>query len=51
LNTWNIIEGDCIEVLTTVPLGSARLVFCDPPYNLGKNYGDGEKADRLPAEE
>jgi modification methylase len=29
-----IIEGDCIEVLESLPSGSADLVFADPPYNL-----------------
>ena len=31
-----------------LPAGSVQLVFADPPYNLGIDYGDGRKADRLP---
>jgi DNA modification methylase len=31
--------------------GTVRLLFADPPYNIGKDYGDGAKADRLPDED
>ncbi len=30
----SVLEGDCIEVLSGLPAGSADLVFADPPYNL-----------------
>lgn len=46
---WKVIAGDCIEALEAVPSGSARLVFADPPYNIGIDYGRGAKADRLDA--
>jgi DNA modification methylase len=29
-----ILQGDCIELLETLPEGSIDLVFADPPYNL-----------------
>ncbi len=29
-----IILGDCVEVLQTLPEGSIDLIFADPPYNL-----------------
>ncbi len=29
-----IIQGDCIEVLNSLPESSVDLVFADPPYNL-----------------
>ena len=29
-----VIEGDCIEVLETLPGESVDLIFADPPYNL-----------------
>jgi site-specific DNA-methyltransferase (adenine-specific) len=29
-----IIQGDCIEVLKTLPEKSVDLIFADPPYNL-----------------
>ncbi len=30
----HIIEGDCIEVLASLPEKSIDLIFADPPYNL-----------------
>lgn len=45
---WSVIHGDCLDVLPTIGPGTARLVFADPPYNCGVDYGDGEDADRLP---
>ena len=32
LNT--IIDGDCIEVMNSLPECSVDLIFADPPYNL-----------------
>jgi len=32
LNT--IIDGDCIEVMNSLPVASVDLIFADPPYNL-----------------
>src|SRR5215472_3765451 len=29
-----VIEGNCVEVLKTLPDGSVDLIFADPPYNL-----------------
>ena len=29
-----LIEGDCREILLTLPAGSVDMVFADPPYNL-----------------
>ena len=33
LNT--IIDGDCIEVMNSLPAGSVDLIFADPPYPDG----------------
>jgi site-specific DNA-methyltransferase (adenine-specific) len=46
---WSIINGDVIEGLESVrdEHGPARLIFTDPPYNIGIDYGDGEQADSL----
>lgn len=41
-----IICGDCLVELPK--LSTARLVFTDPPYNIGIDYGGGKKADELP---
>ncbi len=43
-----ITTGDCIEQMAAMDAGSVNLVIADPPYNVGIDYGDGEKADRLP---
>ena len=34
-----IHEGDCVELLRTLPAGCAKLVIADPPYNLGPRFG------------
>jgi site-specific DNA-methyltransferase (adenine-specific) len=36
---WRIITGDSLKVMPTLQPGSVRLVFADPPYNLGIDYG------------
>ncbi|MFQ5764760.1 MAG: site-specific DNA-methyltransferase, partial [Rhodospirillales bacterium] len=30
----HIIQGDCVEVMATLPARSVDMVFADPPYNL-----------------
>ncbi|MHA1353717.1 MAG: DNA methyltransferase [Candidatus Heimdallarchaeota archaeon] len=35
----NLICGDLLEVLDDIESKSIDLVFADPPYNLGKNFG------------
>lgn len=49
---WEIRVGDCLELLRgefdrktdewtgTISLASVRLIFADPPYNIGIDYGD-----------
>jgi site-specific DNA-methyltransferase (adenine-specific) len=46
---WSILNVDVIDGLESVrdEHGPARLIFTDPPYNIGIDYGDGEKADLL----
>lgn len=44
-----VICGDCLEELSK--LKKARMVFADPPYNLGVDYGNGKKADALAPED
>ena len=29
-----ILAGDCIEVMRSLPASSVDLIFADPPYNL-----------------
>lgn len=33
-----IIHGDAIEILKSIPDESVDLIFADPPYNIGKNF-------------
>lgn len=43
---WRIIEGDCVTELKKLAAGTARLIFADPPYNIGRDYhGQGPEAD------
>lgn len=46
---WSILNVDVMDGLQTVrdEHGPARLIFTDPPYNIGIDYGDGEEADSL----
>lgn len=46
---WSILNLDVIDGLEAVrdEHGPARLIFADPPYNIGIDYGDGEDADLL----
>ena len=42
-----VLQGDCLEVLPTFSKPAFNLVFVDPPYNIGIDYGHGKQADRL----
>lgn len=33
-----LIQGDCLEILRTIPDNSIDFCFADPPYNLKKTY-------------
>jgi site-specific DNA-methyltransferase (adenine-specific) len=36
-----LYRGDCLKLLSALPDESVDLVFADPPFNLGKEYGEG----------
>ena len=40
MKTNALITGDAIEILKSFPDESVDLVCTDPPYNLGKDYGN-----------
>ncbi len=40
MSKMNIIAGDAIEELSKIQSSSVDLVVADPPYNLGKDYGN-----------
>lgn len=35
---FSFYNGDCLDLLKSVPDGSAQLVVTSPPYNIGKEY-------------
>jgi site-specific DNA-methyltransferase (adenine-specific) len=46
-----IVCSDAIEFLAALPRDSARVLFLDPPFNLGKRYGGKKNLDRMPGDE
>ena len=40
----NIILGDCLNELKSIDTNSVDLIIADPPYNVGKDYGN--KSDK-----
>lgn len=36
-----LYQGDCLEILPEIDSETVDLVFADPPFNLGKDYGRG----------
>jgi site-specific DNA-methyltransferase (adenine-specific) len=44
-----LFAGDCMDVLPWICDASADTIFADPPFNLGKRYGDGTD-DKKPDE-
>jgi len=36
---WNdVLQGDCISIMDSLPERSVDLVFADPPFNIGYEY-------------
>jgi site-specific DNA-methyltransferase (adenine-specific) len=50
MQDWIIIPGDCREVMSVLEPGSVRLIFADPPYNQGIDYG-AHHNDKMSREE
>jgi DNA modification methylase len=40
--SWEILEGDCREVLASLPERSVQTVVTSPPYFGLRDYGTGE---------
>ena len=40
MSELQIIEGDALTELRQIPSQSTDLIIADPPYNLGKEYGN-----------
>ena len=45
----DIIHGDTIKILPTLGTETAQIIIADPPYNIGKDFGND--SDRQPIEE
>src|SRR5436190_192722 len=37
----SLYNGDCIEFMRIIPSESIDTVFADPPFKIGKEYGNG----------
>jgi len=35
MSTWSVTQGDCLELLKSLPSGSVDAVVTDPPYGIG----------------
>ena len=44
-----VIQGDTLVVLPTLQSDSAQIIIADPPYNIGKDFGND--SDKQPMEE
>lgn len=45
-----LFAGDCVQILKKMRAGVVDTVFADPPFNIGKEYGENTKDD-LPNKE
>lgn len=43
----DIIHGDTLKVLPTLASNSAQIVLADPPYNIGKDFGNNSDKQKL----
>jgi site-specific DNA-methyltransferase (adenine-specific) len=43
----SLYRVDCMKLLAAIPNGKIDAVFADPPFNLGKDYGNGKDKDEL----
>lgn len=34
------MEGDCLNIMRTMPSKSVRLIYTDPPFNTGRSHGE-----------
>lgn len=48
LNNCSIITGDCLAEMEKLGRAQFRLIFADPPYNLGFKYDSDPTRDQLP---
>ncbi len=44
----NVIHGDTLLVLPTLEADSAQIIIADPPYNIGKDFGNDSDKQSIP---
>ncbi len=44
-----VYQNSCLDILQQIPDQSIPLIFADPPYNIGKQFG--QSTDRWPSEQ
>ena len=42
-----LLNGDCLDVLKTIPENSVDFIFADPPYNIKKKYDNWNDAQDI----
>lgn len=45
--TQYIVNGDCIEGMRKIEPDSVDIVICDPPYNIGKDFGNNSDKQEM----
>ena len=40
MNPYQLLQGDCLELMATIPSGSVDMVMCDLPYGTTQNKWD-----------
>jgi site-specific DNA-methyltransferase (adenine-specific) len=41
-----LYQADCLKLLRSIEKSSVHMLFADPPFNLGKDYGQNGRDDR-----
>ena len=44
-----VIQGDALEILPTLESASAQIILADPPYNIGKDFGNNSDKQTMDA--
>lgn len=42
-----LLNGDCLDILKTIPENSVDFIFADPPYNIKKKYDSWDDAQDI----
>jgi len=42
-----IINGDTLQIIPTLDANSAQIILADPPYNIGKDFGNNSDKQKL----